>query len=176
MIHHALTFSRLFSGPIVFYVLYKKDFLLALYLIVYAVLSDFLDGYFARLLNKQSQFGAVLDVIADKSFLYCSVSGVALLFPESGFILRILYIWIIRDAILLLLYYSNSNDFRSLLVGKIYTSLQFIFMLLVCLHIYYHNILNNLDLAIVKVLIAFFLLIGIYSMLEYYNLFTKNSE
>ncbi len=45
---------------------------LALGLFLFASVSDYLDGYFARRLSAQSQMGAVLDPLADKAVTFAS--------------------------------------------------------------------------------------------------------
>jgi CDP-diacylglycerol--glycerol-3-phosphate 3-phosphatidyltransferase len=62
-----LTFFRLFSGPIIFFLLvisfHPK---IAFVLFVVAGLSDYFDGYLARKYSFESAFGEVMDPIADK--------------------------------------------------------------------------------------------------------------
>lgn len=67
-------------------------------LVVWAILSDFLDGYLARLLNQRSELGKILDPIADK---ICA----GLLFVFAVWVDRIpwwfLAIIILRDLLIL---------------------------------------------------------------------------
>jgi len=70
MMHYfiqALTLSRLFAGPIIFFVLlYLEQNYLALIIFMFAGLSDYFDGYLARRYSLESVLGEVLDPIADK--------------------------------------------------------------------------------------------------------------
>ncbi|MBN1464417.1 CDP-alcohol phosphatidyltransferase family protein [candidate division KSB1 bacterium] len=64
-----LTVLRLVFLPFIFYFLYRHSLtgdLLALFFMLLASLTDYLDGHFARKLNKQSQLGRMLDPLIDK--------------------------------------------------------------------------------------------------------------
>jgi cardiolipin synthase len=64
-----LTLSRILATPVVCLLLVAGTpvgNLLALSLYLFACVTDFLDGYLARLNRQQSSFGKVLDPIADK--------------------------------------------------------------------------------------------------------------
>jgi cardiolipin synthase len=66
---NALTLSRILAVPVVCLLLVMDTPLgdwLALSCYVYACVTDFLDGYLARMRRQQSPFGQVLDPIADK--------------------------------------------------------------------------------------------------------------
>src|SRR6202035_5242917 len=69
-----LTYARIVAVPVVVACMYWQDILggglwlrwVALAIFVAAAITDFLDGYFARILAQQSTFGRMLDPIADK--------------------------------------------------------------------------------------------------------------
>ena len=63
-------FAKLQSDPINALVLYTVSALL-----------DAVDGYFARLLNQCSNFGAVLDMITDRVTFACLLSALAVAYP-----------------------------------------------------------------------------------------------
>jgi cardiolipin synthase len=69
-IPNILTLSRIAVIPIIIFSFYFDDKILAhkvgAYLFLYASVTDFLDGYIARRFNMQSNFGRMLDPIADK--------------------------------------------------------------------------------------------------------------
>ncbi len=69
-IPNILTLIRIFSIPIIIGTFYFDDVIFAhklgAMLFLLASITDFLDGYFARKLNLQSDFGRMLDPIADK--------------------------------------------------------------------------------------------------------------
>ncbi|HEY1546116.1 MAG TPA: CDP-diacylglycerol--glycerol-3-phosphate 3-phosphatidyltransferase [Xanthobacteraceae bacterium] len=69
-----LTYARIVAVPAVVACMYWQDFLqgalwlrwLALAIFIVAAITDFLDGYIARMWGQQSTFGRMLDPIADK--------------------------------------------------------------------------------------------------------------
>jgi cardiolipin synthase len=74
-----LTWFRIFLVPIfvgLYYVpdqiINYKDLYLALVFVI-ASFTDYLDGYLARLLNQESDFGAFLDPVADKAIIAASL-------------------------------------------------------------------------------------------------------
>ena len=62
---NTLTISRLAAAPL-FFVCYP-DYQIALF--VYACISEFLDGFLARMLKSETSFGKIMDPIADKTFI-----------------------------------------------------------------------------------------------------------
>jgi cardiolipin synthase len=71
---NVLTYARIAAVPVVIGCLYWSDFLggglwlhwVALALFIAAGVTDFFDGYFARIWGQQTTFGRMLDPIADK--------------------------------------------------------------------------------------------------------------
>jgi CDP-diacylglycerol---glycerol-3-phosphate 3-phosphatidyltransferase len=62
-----LTYFRIISGPIIFLlILLPQNYGWALILLMLASATDFWDGYLARKYSFASEYGAVLDPIADK--------------------------------------------------------------------------------------------------------------
>ena len=62
-----LTYFRIISGPIIFLlILLPQNYGWALMLLMLASATDFWDGYLARKYSFASEYGAVLDPIADK--------------------------------------------------------------------------------------------------------------
>src|SRR5215469_8321228 len=79
-IPNVLSLARLASAPLLFYLLWRRDWVWALWLIGLAALTDALDGFLARRLGARSHRGEVLDPIADKALL----SGAFLALVWSG--------------------------------------------------------------------------------------------
>ena len=101
-------------------------------LVFWAIISDFLDGYLARLLNQRSELGKILDPIADK---VCAI----LLFLFAVWIDRIpmwfLMVVITRDFLILLGSYVIIKQHRkvamSVMSGKITVNLLALFWIVV---------------------------------------------
>lgn len=66
---NTITLARLFMVPVLILVLKDEDYQLALVVFLIAGISDALDGYIAKKYNFVSQFGAILDPVADKLLL-----------------------------------------------------------------------------------------------------------
>ena len=103
--------------------------------IILAILSDVLDGYFARKHKTVSQLGAVLDPIMDKFFVFFALG----ILVATGYMpFWALLCMISRDICLIgygiYLTVTGSWDkleFKSIMWGKITTSAQFLVLILV---------------------------------------------
>ena len=137
-----LSISRLFSSFPLIYCLNRMHLdndlkIYSILIIVYIFLSDILDGYFARKSNTVTDFGKIIDPVADK---ICLVVVLIYLIDVYQFKFLIFYIFLsIRDCLLLLYsiylliqynYVSQANSY-----GKF-----FIFCSLITLILYVYNI------------------------------------
>jgi len=85
---NVLTYARIAAVPAVVACMYWQDILqgglwlrwLALLIFIAAAITDFLDGYFARVWAQQSKFGRMLDPIADKLL----ISSILLMLAADG--------------------------------------------------------------------------------------------
>lgn len=68
---NALTLTRILIVPFIFFAAYYHNYQFFLPLFIIGGISDALDGFVARYLNQTTDFGAILDPIADKIFI-CS--------------------------------------------------------------------------------------------------------
>ncbi|KDQ61485.1 hypothetical protein JAAARDRAFT_150210 [Jaapia argillacea MUCL 33604] len=68
-IPNLLTLSRIAACPVLGWSIIKGDFNLATSLLVYAGLTDLLDGFLARRYNMKSVLGTILDPAADKTLM-----------------------------------------------------------------------------------------------------------
>jgi cardiolipin synthase len=96
---NALTFSRLLLALPLGLLILREDYPWALAVGLLAGLTDALDGFFARRLQALSQFGAILDPIADKILITVSF----LCFAQTGLVPWYLAIAVIaRDLVIVL--------------------------------------------------------------------------
>jgi len=126
---HFLTFSRIFLAPLLFLLIaYFNFFGWALIIIIFASISDYLDGYLARKYNLTSILGEILDPIADKILIAFGLIGLGILLESvfigalTGIILtRELWVSALRDMNARA---GNENATRVTLLAKTKTTLQ----------------------------------------------------
>jgi CDP-diacylglycerol--glycerol-3-phosphate 3-phosphatidyltransferase len=173
-IPNILTTIRIFVTPILIYFIYLKIYNVGV--IIFALLimlTDFFDGYIARKYNLISNYGKLMDPIADKIFVF-----------------GILSVFLIQDQILLLSYLIAL--FREFLVsairmlaleknqviaadkfGKIKTVLQFIFIFVTFIYIINGSEMVKYFKVTVEVLMTAFTLISLANYFIQYNKTTK---
>lgn len=61
-----ITFARIASTPVLAWALATHTWAVSLIILIGAMISDVLDGFVARRFNHQTNFGALLDTLADK--------------------------------------------------------------------------------------------------------------
>lgn len=66
---NALTFSRFILTFVLYYLILKKNLLFSVIVLAVVLLTDSLDGFFARKLKQVTKFGAVFDPIVDTVFI-----------------------------------------------------------------------------------------------------------
>lgn len=130
-----------------------------------AALTDYLDGYLARKYNLVTDFGKVIDAIADKVL----VNGVLIIFATSGLISPIIPVIIIsRDTIvdsIKMIAGQKSGSVGASKTGKIKTA----FMLTGITLTFFYNLpfeLIGVDVATLCILLA--TVLSVVSGVEYY--------
>lgn len=98
-ISNYLSFSRAFVAFPFAYYLFHNNILVAMIIAFYAFLSDYLDGYFARKYNEITEFGKIIDPIADKIFI--GLTGIVLIMQNKISLIFALTI-LMRDLLILL--------------------------------------------------------------------------
>ena len=127
-----LTFSNFLSfirAPLALLFL-QKNITIRVIATILAMLSDSVDGYFARRSKSVSKFGAILDPVMDKFFVYFVLS---ILFLENNLMLWQAMTMLSRDFALLLYGISitllkkwPSLKLRAIRWGKVTTAMQFL--------------------------------------------------
>jgi cardiolipin synthase len=118
----------------------KNELIAALFLFISASVSDFLDGYIARKFHVSSEFGAMLDPLADKVLMTISY----VLFAFTGFVsVFVTAVVIARDflilsVVLLCKIYNIDLKIHPLASSKINTTIQLIFII----SVFVYNILS----------------------------------
>ena len=137
-IPNILSAARLLLAPYLFWLLWRREYSLALAVIVIAGISDGLDGLLARKLNANSRIGAYLDPLADKMLL----SGAFLTLALDGAIELWLAILVFgRDIVILMLaggaffLTKTIRNFPPSIWGKASTMAQILFVLAVIAHL-----------------------------------------
>ena len=72
-----LTVIRILLAPIILLFLIFGEYLLCIFLFLLAGMSDYFDGYLARKYNAESQFGEILDPVADKILVVFILIGLS---------------------------------------------------------------------------------------------------
>ncbi len=121
--------------PLLIYLLYQKEWLLALILFAVASLTDMLDGWSARRLKQESEFGIFIDPLADKFLVISVLAALMVLDPY----LEIFDFWMIlvivgRDVLITFMRYlaiRRGETLRTSRFGKVKTAFQMISIVII---------------------------------------------
>jgi cardiolipin synthase len=132
-IPNILSILRIILIPLVAWLILFDYFLYALITTLIIAISDFLDGFIARIFNAQSEIGSYLDSIADKAFIISAymLIGTQKLLPIFVIIIVISRDIIIMGAFVLSFAMNQKLDINPLRISKINTFLQFTLIILV---------------------------------------------
>jgi len=125
-VSNLLTVMRIIAAPFLGYFIYKEyqtgDTGYVWYemgVVVFIIMTDFLDGNLARLMNQVSKLGQYLDPIADK---FSGLFAMLFLVLYKGFPLWVLVIALAREVVAviagILLYMRNDIQVRPNVFGK----------------------------------------------------------
>jgi cardiolipin synthase len=98
-----ITFMRMAMIPFFVLAVSERDFLLALWILIIAGLTDAFDGFLARRMNAESMIGAYLDPLADK--LLITIAYIVLTIPFGQEVVIPLWLTILalfRDFVIML--------------------------------------------------------------------------
>jgi len=162
--------------PVIFILIIKSTyqnypFLVFIYL--FTISLDFLDGYFARKLSQETEVGKFLDPVADKLLLLFVVIALII---KSDFPLWLAIPIFFRDIVILfaslILFKIRHSIAPSIIIGKIAFT---IFGFLILIYIIDLNVFINLEILkrFLAVLSFGFLL---WSFIEYYKIYINTKK
>lgn len=169
-IPNILTTLRVVVIPIIIIILLKEYFLISGVLFILASITDALDGHLARKFNVVSNFGKIMDPLADKLVTYSVM--LCLLTIDHYMSIWIIIVFLTRDFLveaLRILAASNGEVLAAGMSGKIKTVLQMVSLVFIL-------IFSGIDVLENYVVYGFILLIiscvvSVISGIEY---FVKN--
>lgn len=122
MIPNILTSIRIISIPFIIILFAFNKIEIAIILAIVTSITDCFDGYIARKLNAQTDFGAKLDAVSDKFFAGGLLITLSIKYP-------ILLISVILEAIIsainLISHFKNKKP-KTIFIGKIKTCFLFL--------------------------------------------------
>ncbi len=127
-IPNLLSVSRIVIAPFVIFALLSDRTTLVLVLIVYALLSDLVDGYLARTFKQQSYSGLVLDPLADKIFFGSILLTMAFTYEFPLWVILLLLVRDLWIGVEILRIYEKKKKItgKPELISKINTVILFI--------------------------------------------------
>jgi cardiolipin synthase len=127
-----ISLARLLAAPVVAWLLYVGRFREALFLLLVAGLSDWLDGFAARKLGISDRLGIVLDPLADKVLMVVVFVSLGLLelIPWWLFVSVVVRDLVIVTGAVLLRVLKNRREFVPSYLGKVSTFFQILLALL----------------------------------------------
>tara|TARA_Y100000992_G_C21262523_1_gene492087 strand:+ start:986 stop:1525 length:540 start_codon:yes stop_codon:yes gene_type:complete len=172
-----ITFSRILLAVVIFMLLMSPNgYLLSLILFFFAGISDYFDGYLARKYKIESQFGEVLDPIADKILILFVLFGLAINlssyligFLSALIIAREIWVGALRDFNAR---NNNINATKVTFLAKIKTTTQ---LFTISIYLLGLTISNMLIIIIGDIFLFISFFITIYTGYEYsVNSFKRN--
>jgi len=142
-------------------------YLIAGALFIIASLTDFVDGYLARKHNLITDFGKMIDAIADKVL----VNSILIILASSGFISPIIaVVVVVRDIVvdsIKMVAGSKGHVIAARKTGKIKTACL---MTGIVLSLFYNLPFELINLRISDALLVIAAILSIVSGIEYYNM------
>ncbi|KJJ84997.1 CDP-alcohol phosphatidyltransferase [Candidatus Omnitrophus magneticus] len=147
-----LTILRIILVPVFVMAILYHQLNLGLFVFFIASATDALDGYLARALNKKTQFGTIMDPIADKLLIDTAFICFSVVSSLPDYIQMPIYVPLIvisRDVIILLgvasIYLiSGKLNVRPSALGKITSFFQMLTIIVLLLRFRYSNWIWNI--------------------------------
>lgn len=132
-----LSLARLFSVPLAVWLLLAGQYDVTFWLFAAAAATDAIDGFIAKRMNMETQFGKVIDPLADKALLvsvYVTLGYLAYL-PDWLVIMVVFRDALIIGGILLLHLFKTAPAIRPIGISKINTAAQIALVVTVLLNL-----------------------------------------
>ncbi|HBH62218.1 MAG TPA: CDP-diacylglycerol--glycerol-3-phosphate 3-phosphatidyltransferase [Nitrospiraceae bacterium] len=142
-----LTLARIFLVPFFVVTLIYNQYRYALIIFIAASVTDILDGFIARITNQITDFGKILDPVADKFFLVTSfilMSSIGLI-PKWLAIIVISKDLIVVTGSVILYFVTHKLNIEPSILGKASSASQFFLVGLVLL---YSNLGENISVPV----------------------------
>lgn len=167
-IPNILTISRFVFIPFIFGAIINENYLLAFILLTISGLTDVLDGFIARKFNFISNFGKLIDPLADKATQICTLVALSMIGIIPMWFLMVVFL---KEALMIAgasFLYGKKLVVSSRWYGKLSTVLFYV--AIVCSFIiHYFGISVNFDQYIYYLALA----ATIFSLVMYYIDFYK---
>lgn len=125
-----VTLARLLAVPLVVWLILSGDLMATFWVFIASGISDAIDGYIAKHFDQRTDLGALLDPIADKTLIVSLfvTLGIAGHLPNWLAIIVVFRDLLIVGGFLLAAALAQRINWRPLLISKINTALQLIFI------------------------------------------------
>lgn len=137
---------------------------------IIASLTDFVDGYLARKYNQVTDFGKMVDAIADKVL----VNSILVILASTGFISAVIpVIIVVRDIVvdsIKMIAGSKGNVVAAIKSGKLKTACL---MVGITLTLFYNLPFELINLRVADAFLVVACVLSIISAIQYYNLNKK---
>ncbi len=159
---NTISLARLFSVPILVWLILTNHFNAAFWLFLAAGISDALDGFIAKHWKQSSKLGTYLDPLADKVLLmgvYITLGAI----DQIPLWLAILVVF--RDLLIiggvLLLHVSKAEvKLRTLIISKLNTALQILLIIFVLAELTFQHALWDVKQVAIYLIALFTILSG----------------
>lgn len=130
-----ITLLRIILTPFIVSLIVYHQWVPALWLTGIAALTDFLDGYCARRYHQETEFGKMLDPIADKFFIFFVLGALCYTLGATNIPSWFMVVFVAKELLLVLgalfLIYRNNGIISPSFISKIITALLMFFMMYV---------------------------------------------
>lgn len=155
-IPNILTLVRFLLIPILIYFIAIDQIILSICTFILSGITDFLDGYIARKYNLISNFGKIMDPLADKLIQFSALVMLGLKGFIPFFIIVVIFIKEVLMGLGFLILYKNNVIIPALWYGKLTT---IIFYAAIILSLIIPNSIYSNSLLIIGVATAVFALV-----------------